>query len=652
MRALAQQHKPSPPGRSRKPAQTHQLSQACCPPEEEAVQPAGFSNETSAVGFARDFTRIPASSDRSAGPEIGAEDDPLEHEADRIAERALRDPRASRLGAAAQSAPRLQRRCAACQERDEEELRRSPAVLSSPVRDRAPAIVTEILRSGGGRPLDRRARTFFERRFNHDFSRVRIFSGDSAARSAEAVNAKAFTLGHSIVFGAGEYAPQTIAGRHLLAHELAHVVQQTAHADSVRPMIRRRTVRRSYATTESELGPLCDVRLAITGAPDSNTEYLTNFIDASMEGIRSACGSLPRSASRAIRVSAPFRTGLLYTAISHEAYVAARVSVLGRAGDPAYVAEQERLAAERARVARLEANYQAAVRSGDWLDAAEYLNAFSDAGIATRLAPLTLTQLGELRRGATTNPDLGGGARLAAAIDAVNSDARRVAELIDRYETARAAYDWDKAAEHLNGFSASDIRARLLRLRRDQLSSLRDGAIRNPVLAGGGRLVGIIDAVTAPPPLTGVGHACFDGATITATKNGATHSCSAFTGSIGAPTPNGRFCVRVQGAAQIGGGFAGLVQDRSVWYLLEPQFSTTRSRMMLHPGSRSSGCITVNDRACFDQLSVVLNASGVDLGRGFDGYPPGNEAGVTNPERSVVCVAWLDVHSTVGACSP
>jgi len=80
--------------------------------------------------------------------------------------------------------------------------------------------------SGGGRPLPRGQRAFFEPRIGHDFSQVRIHTDAEAAATARAVQARAFTVGEHVVFGAGEYAPGTDAGRRLLAHELAHVVQQ------------------------------------------------------------------------------------------------------------------------------------------------------------------------------------------------------------------------------------------------------------------------------------------------------------------------------------------------------------------------------------------------------------------------------------------
>lgn len=88
-----------------------------------------------------------------------------------------------------------------------------------------PPIVNEVLQSPG-QPLDTATRAFMEPRFGHDFGRVRVHADETAARSAEAVNALAYTVGRDVVFGAGQYAPRTSAGRRLLAHELTHTVQQ------------------------------------------------------------------------------------------------------------------------------------------------------------------------------------------------------------------------------------------------------------------------------------------------------------------------------------------------------------------------------------------------------------------------------------------
>jgi hypothetical protein len=86
--------------------------------------------------------------------------------------------------------------------------------------------VHEVLRSPG-QPLDPAIRAFFESRFGHDFSQVRVHTDGQAAESVRAVNALAYTVGRNVVFGAGQYAPGTAIGRRLLAHELAHVIQQS-----------------------------------------------------------------------------------------------------------------------------------------------------------------------------------------------------------------------------------------------------------------------------------------------------------------------------------------------------------------------------------------------------------------------------------------
>ncbi|HMG36605.1 MAG TPA: DUF4157 domain-containing protein, partial [Blastocatellia bacterium] len=81
--------------------------------------------------------------------------------------------------------------------------------------------------AGAGRPLDSLLREQMESRFDEDFSHVRLHYDREAAKSAEQVNARAYTVGRNIVFGAGQYSPETHDGRKLLAHELTHVVQQS-----------------------------------------------------------------------------------------------------------------------------------------------------------------------------------------------------------------------------------------------------------------------------------------------------------------------------------------------------------------------------------------------------------------------------------------
>ena len=175
-------------------------------------------------------SRSPASRRiRSLQPKlkVGAVNDPLEHEADRVADQVMRsaDPRATMTSAP----PQISRKCESCEEEDKE-LRRKPA---GPQADgvEASSQVHEVLRSPG-RPLDSATRAFFEPRFGYDFSDVRIHTDARAAESARTVSALAYTVGDHVAFGAGRYDPGTDEGRRLLGHELTHTVQQSSRSSS------------------------------------------------------------------------------------------------------------------------------------------------------------------------------------------------------------------------------------------------------------------------------------------------------------------------------------------------------------------------------------------------------------------------------------
>jgi len=158
---------------------------------------------------------------------VGAVNDPLEREADRIADRVMRMPN-SELSIT--TAPlRLSRKCASCEEDEQGQgvLRRKASAarsrLSTP--SEPPVIVDQVLHSSG-RPLDARTRDFFEPRFGRDFGDVRIHTDRRANASARALNSFAYTVGRNVVFDEGQYSPTSDRGRRLLAHELVHVVQQ------------------------------------------------------------------------------------------------------------------------------------------------------------------------------------------------------------------------------------------------------------------------------------------------------------------------------------------------------------------------------------------------------------------------------------------
>jgi hypothetical protein len=185
---------------------------------------------------------------------VGAVNDPLEREADRVAEAVLGDKPAAALGAAPPALQRqcascaadedavVQRKCAACAAEEETAQQSSAAVSAGRVasggagahaasHDGAEGAARAV--ALGGAPLSRDLRAYFEPRFGRDLSTVRLHTGPVAAAAAERIDARAFTLGRNIGFARGEYAPDTGTGRRLIAHELAHVVQQSHEPASV-----------------------------------------------------------------------------------------------------------------------------------------------------------------------------------------------------------------------------------------------------------------------------------------------------------------------------------------------------------------------------------------------------------------------------------
>jgi hypothetical protein len=125
----------------------------------------------------------------------------------------------------------LQRKCAACAD-DELELQRKESGSGVGEGMSAPDVVMRTL-AGPGMPLDAAAAQLMGSRFGRDFSHVRVYTDAQAAQSAKSVGALAYTVGPRMVFGAGQYRPGSTGGLHLIAHELAHVVQQSRH--SARP---------------------------------------------------------------------------------------------------------------------------------------------------------------------------------------------------------------------------------------------------------------------------------------------------------------------------------------------------------------------------------------------------------------------------------
>ncbi len=164
---------------------------------------------------------------------IGEPNDTYEQEADAVADQVMKMPSNSTSG--------IQRKCAKC---EEEELQMKP--LGPPIRPivqkrsnavggNAPSNLSQPLSGskGSGQPMPTATQQFMGNGFGTDFSHVKIHTDNRAVQMNRQLNAKAFTNGSDIYFNQGQYNPQSTAGKHLLAHELTHVVQQKGISNSI-----------------------------------------------------------------------------------------------------------------------------------------------------------------------------------------------------------------------------------------------------------------------------------------------------------------------------------------------------------------------------------------------------------------------------------
>ncbi|GAA4316902.1 hypothetical protein GCM10023149_14200 [Mucilaginibacter gynuensis] len=166
---------------------------------------------------------------------VGAENDPLEHEADAMADKVMRMPNTAAIQRKSASGPGPGY--------DDERVRLKP--LASQItpfiqtKSKGESTVSDAvsgrIRSsmGGGSQMADGTKSFMESRFGTSFSDVNIHNGEESTQLNRSLNAKAFTVGNNIYFNKGQYQPETDSGKHLLAHELTHVVQQKGGANTV-----------------------------------------------------------------------------------------------------------------------------------------------------------------------------------------------------------------------------------------------------------------------------------------------------------------------------------------------------------------------------------------------------------------------------------
>jgi KaiC/GvpD/RAD55 family RecA-like ATPase len=218
---------------------------------------------------------------------IGAVDDPLETEADSMADRVMRMPEQNfiqRKNASSENEEKLQRKieaaelppqaklidstsfiqrkCTECERENEETLRRKPlSELITPfiqTKSDEASSVGDSLNSQiqgsrwSGSSLDKNTQTFMESRFGADFSSVRIHTGSESIQMNKELNAQAFTVGNNVYFNEGKYQPNATEGKHLLAHELAHTIQQGVSSNSSQLSMRHESAASFFKASQKQ----------------------------------------------------------------------------------------------------------------------------------------------------------------------------------------------------------------------------------------------------------------------------------------------------------------------------------------------------------------------------------------------------------------
>jgi hypothetical protein len=166
---------------------------------------------------------------------VAPANDIYEKEADSVAEKVMRMPEKGNqetiLPSPTPVTSVVQSKCANCEEK---EVQRSAS--NTTTTSEAPSLVTDAINRSGN-ALDPGTQSFMENRFGYNFSDVRVHHDTVAAKSAQAINALAYTSGNNIVFNRGQYSPGTESGKKLIAHELTHVVQQGQSSRGVQRMV-------------------------------------------------------------------------------------------------------------------------------------------------------------------------------------------------------------------------------------------------------------------------------------------------------------------------------------------------------------------------------------------------------------------------------
>lgn len=202
----------------------------------------------------------------------------------------------------------VQRKCSACEEEEEKSLQRK-AFGTTPDATISP-VVKQTLQSPG-QAMDNPVRSFMEQKFGYNLGNVRIHNDNLACRSSSAIQALAYTHQNHVVFGAGQYHPETESGKHLLAHELTHVVQQTGDTifrqEATTPTSSPQAEQAAYIVEDSDAPAAGQMRKS--DFLRLLNEEVCRTVDQALQGTRYSSGNCPyiRAAFSRHSNSTPFK---------------------------------------------------------------------------------------------------------------------------------------------------------------------------------------------------------------------------------------------------------------------------------------------------------------------------------------------------------
>lgn len=365
--------------------------------------------------------------------------------------------------------------------------------------------IQDVLRSPG-QPLDRATRAFFEPRFGHDFSKVRVHTNPKAVESARAVNALAYTVGSNIVFGKRQYAPDTIRGQKLLAHELVHVVQQSIsgappgespHINAVDPPSSA-SEREADSISEAALGFGTQRSLmqigSLTARPatgvlqraEGSGAYLQGYWDG-LNGGPPVPGPIDEDAT--IDYNEGYAKG-------HYEFTQTSSPVSGTATGGS---QEERPApmSVAERTAYLDQQYNSWLLEQNWEQAAESLNGFSKPDIEKRLERLARRSPGAIKtlhEGAVNNPRVGPQSNVAIMTAHENNEEKKGdgGTVVELLAAKGLAVGGEKAGKKIAKSAAKNL-------------TEREARILIAEYAGLGGIIGeAIDIALDPPGVTGI----------------------------------------------------------------------------------------------------------------------------------------------------